>query len=47
MIKVAVCGCAGRMGQAAVGAVQAAEDMELVCGIDPSGLEREQLSLEL
>ncbi len=37
MIKVAVCGCAGRMGQAAVGAVQAAEDMELVCGIDPSG----------
>ena len=36
MIKVAVCGCAGRMGQAAVGAVRAAEDMELVCGIDPS-----------
>ena len=37
MTKVAVCGCAGRMGQAAVGAVQAADDMELVCGIDPQG----------
>lgn len=39
MINVAVCGCAGRMGQAAVGAVQAADDMNLVCGIDPQGLE--------
>ena len=35
MIKVAVAGCAGRMGQAVVDAVSAAEDMELVCGIDP------------
>lgn len=39
MIKVAVCGCAGRMGSAAVGAVSAAEDMELVCGIDPAGVD--------
>ena len=35
MIKVAVAGCAGRMGQAVVDAVNAAQDMELVCGIDP------------
>lgn len=35
MIKVAVAGCAGRMGTAAANAVMAAEDMELVCGIDP------------
>ncbi len=34
-IKVAVSGCAGRMGSTVVDAVQAAEDMELVCGIDP------------
>ena len=37
MIKVAVAGCAGRMGSAVVDAVNAADDMELVCGIDPSG----------
>ena len=37
MIKVAVAGCAGRMGSAVVDAVNAAEDMELVCGIDPYG----------
>lgn len=36
MIKVAVSGCAGRMGTAVVGAVNAAEDMELACGIDPN-----------
>lgn len=35
MIRVAVAGSAGRMGQAVVEAVGAAEDMELVCGIDP------------
>ena len=35
MIKVAVCGCGGRMGTAVVNAVKAEEDMELVCGIDP------------
>ena len=35
MIKVAVCGCAGRMGSAVVKTVQEAEDLELVCGIDP------------
>lgn len=37
MIKVAVCGCAGRMGSTVVNAVGAAEDMEVVCGIDPYG----------
>ena len=36
MIKVAVSGCAGRMGTTVVGAVNAAEDMELACGIDPN-----------
>lgn len=35
MIRVAVAGCAGRMGQSVVEAVSAAEDMQLVCGIDP------------
>lgn len=35
MIKVAVAGCAGRMGQTVVEAVGAADDMEVVCGIDP------------
>ena len=39
MIKVAVCGCAGRMGTAVCGAVQAAEDMQLVCGIEPKHYE--------
>lgn len=34
-IKVAVVGCAGRMGSAAVEAVSAADDMEVVCGVDP------------
>lgn len=34
MIKVAVIGCFGRMGQAVVDAVNEAEDMELVCGVD-------------
>ena len=37
MIRVAVAGCAGRMGSAVVDAVNAAEDMEFVCGIDPNG----------
>ena len=39
MIRVAVAGCAGRMGSAVVDAVNAADDMELICGIDPSGQE--------
>lgn len=39
MIKVAVAGCAGRMGSAVVDAVNAAEDMQLVCGIDPFAKE--------
>ncbi|WP_080797347.1 4-hydroxy-tetrahydrodipicolinate reductase [Arabiibacter massiliensis] len=39
MIKVAVSGCAGRMGTAVVDAVRAADDMELVCGIDPHGAQ--------
>ena len=37
MINVAVCGCAGRMGSTVVDAVTAAEDMQVVCGIDPYG----------
>lgn len=37
MIRVAVAGCAGRMGTAVVDAVTAADDMEVVCGIDPMG----------
>ncbi|RDB59632.1 4-hydroxy-tetrahydrodipicolinate reductase [Paraeggerthella hongkongensis] len=39
MIKVAVSGCAGRMGTAVVDAVGKAEDMEVVCGIDPHGAD--------
>ncbi|MEG1253980.1 MAG: 4-hydroxy-tetrahydrodipicolinate reductase [Raoultibacter sp.] len=35
MIKVAVIGCAGRMGSSVVAAVRAADDMELICGVDP------------
>ena len=35
MIKVAVAGYAGRMGSTVVEAVTAADDMEVVCGIDP------------
>lgn len=34
MIKVAVVGCLGRMGSSIVKAVSAADDMELVCGVD-------------
>lgn len=37
MIKVAVAGCAGKMGQTVVRAVREAPDMELICGIDPQG----------
>lgn len=40
MIKVAVAGCAGRMGSAVVAAVNAAEDMVMACGIDPTGDEQ-------
>lgn len=39
MIKVAVVGCAGRMGSTVVNTVKAAEDLELVCGVDPSQVE--------
>ncbi len=39
MIKVAVAGYAGRMGSAVVDAVNAADDMEVACGIDPFGKE--------
>ncbi len=39
MIRVAVSGCAGRMGKAVVDAVRLSDDMELVCGIDPHGAE--------
>ncbi|RDB62356.1 4-hydroxy-tetrahydrodipicolinate reductase [Gordonibacter sp. 28C] len=35
MIKVAVSGCAGRMGSTVVDAVGAADGMEVACGIDP------------
>lgn len=35
MIKVAVAGSSGRMGQAVVDAVSAADDMTVVCGVDP------------
>ena len=35
MIQVAVAGYAGRMGSAVVDAVTAADDMTVVCGIDP------------
>lgn len=41
MIRVAVAGCAGRMGSAVVDAVTASDDMEVVCGIDPHGAEPE------
>ncbi len=40
MIRVAVSGAAGRMGQTVCGAVEAAPDMELVARVDPAlGLE--------
>ncbi len=39
MIKVAVAGCAGRMGSAVVRAVSGADDMCCVCGIDPHASE--------
>ncbi len=35
MIKVAVAGCNGRMGSTVVEAVTAADDIEVICGIDP------------
>ena len=40
MIKVAVVGCAGRMGAAVVDAVGACDDMELVCGVDPRAVSK-------
>lgn len=39
MINVAVAGYAGRMGTAVVEAVTAANDMQVVCGIDPHAKE--------
>ncbi len=36
MIKVAVCGYLGRMGSATCDVVSDAQDLELVCGIDPN-----------
>lgn len=39
MIKVAVSGCAGRMGSTVVNAVKASDGMEVVCGIDPHAPE--------
>lgn len=36
MIRVAVSGYLGRMGSAVVAAVQGADDMRVVCGIDPN-----------
>ncbi len=39
MIDVAIAGCHGRMGSACVDAVSAADDMNLVCGIDPQARE--------
>lgn len=39
MIRVAVAGCAGRMGSTVVNAVLASDDMQLVCGIDPSRVD--------
>ena len=35
MIRVAIAGSSGRMGQAVAEAVAAADDMEIACGIDP------------
>lgn len=39
MIRVAVAGASGRMGQSVCATVVAADDMELVCGIDPHPLK--------
>ena len=39
MINVAVSGCAGRMGSAVVDAVTAADDMQVVCGVNPHGAQ--------
>ena len=41
MINVAVAGCGGRKGPAVVDAVSAADDMAVVCGIDPHGSARD------
>ncbi len=40
MISVAVAGCAGRMGQTVVEAVNNAPDMDVVCGIDPHAQDK-------
>ncbi len=41
MIDVCVAGCNGRMGSAVVDAVSAADDMRVVCGVDPFGARDE------
>lgn len=41
MINVGVAGFKGRMGSAVVAAVEASEDMRIVCGIDPNCVEGE------
>lgn len=41
MIKVAVAGSSGRMGRAVVDAISAADDMIVVCGVDPHPLRTE------
>lgn len=41
MIRVAVVGSTGRMGSTVVEVVNAADDMTLVCGIDPQGRSAE------
>lgn len=41
MINVAVAGYSGRMGSAVVDAVSNAEDMQVVCGIDPYATKQE------
>lgn len=42
MIRVAVSGCMGRMGTEVVNAVEASDDMEIACGIDPGADESAQ-----
>ncbi len=41
MINVAVAGCAGRRGSTVGSAVTAADDMQMICGIDPSASPQE------
>lgn len=45
MIRIAVAGCAGRMGRAVVDAANAADDMTIVCGIDPKAQDNESFPI--